>query len=230
MSKKTNGSKGRKLKATTIALIVGLIVIVVIVIILIVNAVRGNSPAQNTPAFTNTQEMEDILPYGDPESESYDFEGDYFDMATQKGTMTITRGSGIYNINITYSESDDSMSIWSMTASYDNNRRALFYSDCVRTDYVFSNMDEVNVDELSEETESTAADTTETQIEELNTDAEAETEAPEVTEAADDGVIKNEIYNQGTGFFYLSGDSIYWTDNKEDMGVGLMFQKVEATE
>ena len=178
--------KKRRRNTNLIFVIIGVVLVVAIVVVLIINATRKNETvtrADQTP-LTSANTDADVIPYGDPDSESYDFSGDYFDLATQKGTMTISREDSYYAISITYAESDDSLSMWSMTATYDKNRRGLVYRDCERVDYEF--------DDTS------------------SSDAE-----------------KKVVYSDGSGWVYLSGGSLSWVDDKEDMGTGLIFKKVD---
>ena len=180
-------SRKRRQKTGRIITIVGIVAVIAIAAILIINIVRGKDGSSNrgtnalgTGILDETDE--DVIPYGDNESDSYDFSGDYFDTATQNGTMTITRDGEAYSINVTYAESDDSVTIWTMTAAYDKNRKALFYRDCVRTDYITGT-------------------------------------------ASDANAGGTEKYTEGTGYIYLSSGDLFWIDNKEDMGTGMLFEK-----
>ena len=179
-------NKKKKMSTGRIATIIGLVVLAVVIAILVINVIRGKNGQTNITDGMAGQDTaaadEDVIPYGDEESASYDFTGDYFDMATQKGTMTITRDGSAYAINITYSESDDSVAIWKMTAAYDKNRRALTYRDCTRTDFIAG---------------------------------------------SSDSSAGGDKYTDGSGFLYLSSGSVFWVDDKEDMGTGLLFQKTD---
>ena len=180
-------NKKKKMSTGKIATIIGFVVLAVVIVILVINVIRGKNGQPNITDGMSGQdaaaEDEDVIPYGDEESASYDFTGDYFDMATQKGTMTITRDGSAYAINITYSESDDSVAIWKMTAAYDKNRRALTYHDCTRTDFIAG--------------------------------------------SSSDSSSGGDKYTDGSGFLYLSSGSVFWVDDKEDMGTGLLFQKTD---
>lgn len=214
--------KEKKKRIFNILLIAGAVLIVLIAVIMILNA-TGHGFKRSSDAGSELMDGEtDVIMYGDPASDSYDFTGDYFDMSTLKGTMTITKNMGSYNITITYSESEDSMTTWTMSATYNNVRKALFYNDCVKTEMIFTNLgEESQSDETLDEILATDnLELTEEEIQKLN-------EAAENTEP---DVVRSEEYNDGSGFIYLAGENIYWKDNKEDMGTGILFQKVEAPE
>ena len=183
-------NKKKKMSIGRIATIIGLAVLAIVIAVLVINVIRGKNGQTNITdgmvGQDTASEDEDVIPYGDEESASYDFTGDYFDMATQKGTMTITRDGSAYAINITYSESDDSVAIWKMTAAYDKNRRALTYHDCTRTDFIAGSSD-----------------------------------------FSSDSSAGGDKYTDGSGFLYLSSGSVFWVDDKEDMGTGLLFQKTD---
>ncbi len=172
-------------KAGLIITIIGIVAVAVIAVILIINFKKGKT-GDEIAAQKELQEEQfnkDVIPYGDNESDTYDFSGDYFDTATQKGTMTIVKDGNAYTISITYAESDDAISMWKMTAAYDKYRKALSYRDGTRADYIMASSEE---------------------------DSE-----------------RNEVYTGGSGLIYLSSGSFYWVDDKEDMGAGLLFKKVE---
>ena len=191
----------RTVKPGSILLIISIGAVIAIIAVLIINAISGRTLGSKINVSTAEEEAEvDVIPYGDENADTYDYAGDYFDMATQKGTMVIERDGTSYNITVTYAETDDTLSVWSMTAAYSKDRKALIYRDATRKDYIFS--------------EPVEADTTE------EADAAAETS----------GIAVSEAYTDGTGMFYLSNDSIFWIDEREDMGTGLMFEKVESTE
>ena len=178
-------SKSKRKKTGRIVTLVGIAAVIAIAGILIFNITHGKNGAKKATNALGTgiidETDEDVIPYGDNDSDSHDFSGDYFDTATQNGTMTITKDGQVYSVNITYAETDDSVSIWTMTAAYDKNRKALFYRDCVRTDYVSGSDD-------------------------------------------DSGMEGSEQYTEGSGYIYLSSGKLFWIDNKEDMGTGLLFE------
>ncbi len=177
----------RRRKTSRVGLIItliGIVAVAVIAVILIINFKKGKT---GNDATSKTRQLEqefdsDVIPYGDDESDTYDFTGDYFDTATQKGTMTIGKDGTAYTISITYAESEDAVSMWKMTAAYDKYRKALVYRDGIRSDYVMASSEE-----------------------------ESE---------------RNEVYTGGSGFVYLASGSVYWVDDKEDMGAGLLFNKL----
>ena len=225
----------KKRRISTIILIIGGIIIVVIAVILILNATGHGFVGHKSSEEQAAEVMgDDVIPYGDEGADDYDYVGDYFDMSTLKGTMTITKNLNDYNIEITYSEGSDSLTTWTMTASYNKPRRALFYTDCTKMEYVFTNLS--TTDTATE----AATDTTETQeeteeatgsISEGLEEAEAvAAEAEALAEEASSSVVRTESYTDGSGFLYLSGESMMWVDNKEDMGTGILFQKVETNE
>ncbi|MBQ1547779.1 MAG: hypothetical protein IIZ61_05235 [Lachnospiraceae bacterium] len=185
--------KKSKIKQTEkILIIVGIVIVLAIIGVLIFNAVKGNREAKVKEREQNAQmDDADVIPYGDDESDTYDFSGDYFDVATMNATMTIGKNGNGYNVSITYSETDDSITIWKMTASYNKNRKALVYSDCERSDYI--------MEEPKDKSDETEVDT-------------------------------NTKYTDGTGMIYLAKGSLYWVDDKEDMGTMLMFKKTTDIE
>ncbi len=176
--------KKKSLKTSTILLIIGIITVAVIAVILIVNGMKGKngtSVSEQAKDQKLLSEMDqDVIPYGDDDSDSYEFAGDYFDMATKKGTLHIEKDGSTYNANITYTETDDSMAIWTMTCAYDKYKKALVFRDCTRTDYV---MEE------------------------------------------DSPVATDEKYTDGSGLIYMTGGNLFWVDDKDDMGTGLLFSK-----
>ncbi len=179
--------KRKNNKTGLILMIIGIIAVAVIAGIIIMNfkngKTGGNNPAETGQKLLSEEEFEqDVIPYGDDESDNYDFTGDYFDTATQKGTMNITKDGKSYNITLTYSENEDVVTIWKMTAVYNPYRKAIAYRDCTRSDY---------------------------------------------TSATDSSIEPSEAYTDGSGFIYLSSKSLYWVDDKEDMGAGLIFRKVD---
>ncbi len=177
--------KKKNSKTGLILIIVGIIAIGVVAAILIINFKKGKTGGSLKSQLDKQHEQidyeKDVIAYGDDESDSYDFTGDYFDTSTLKGTITIAKADDGYSITITYPESDEAMTIWKMTASYDPYRKALVYRDCTRSDYFMTG------DEDSE---------------------------PKVA------------YSDGSGFIYMASKKFYWVDDKEDMGSGLLFKKV----
>ncbi|MCR5098837.1 MAG: hypothetical protein K6B14_07815 [Lachnospiraceae bacterium] len=134
--KKSNSRTG------LILIIVGIIAVGVVAAILIINFKKGKTGGDIKSQLDKQHEQidyeKDVIAYGDDESDSYDFTGDYFDTSTLKGTITIAKADNGYSVNITYPESDDAMTIWKMTASYDPYRKALVYRDCTRSDYIMA--------------------------------------------------------------------------------------------
>ena len=178
--------KKRRNNTSTILVIIGILLVVAIVVVLVINATRKNETVTRSDQtdLIQTTAGDDKTPYGDAESDDYDFSGDYFDLSSQKGTMTISRDGADYAVSLTYAESDDSLSMWSMTATYNKSRRALNFRDCERVDYIFDDSD--------------------------SSDAE-----------------KKVVYSDGSGWIYLSDGNVYWVDDKENMGTGLIFKKVD---
>ncbi len=77
--------------------------------------------------------------YGDPESDTYDFIGDYFDRAGGNTTLSITRGDeeGIYSISIFSIEDDYTSYSWQIDdAVYDSDCKALLYEGCTYMRYL----------------------------------------------------------------------------------------------
>ncbi len=203
----------KKRRIFNILLIAGAVLIIVIAVIMILNATGHGFGNKNAVSAPPTEAGVDVIPYGDPASDSYDYTGDYFDMSTQKGTMTIARQGSGYEISVTYADSDDTMTTWGMTAVYDKARKALYYYDCTKTDYVFT--------ETPTDSEQVAA--AEDAIEEATGEA---VELPKTETQS--SVDQSTAYTDGTGYIYMSSENFYWIDDKEDMGNGLLFQKVEA--
>ena len=217
----------KKRRVSNIILIIGGVIIVVIAVILILNA-TGHGFVGHKSAEEQAAEVmgDDVIPYGDEGADDYDYAGDYFDMSTLKGTMTITKNLNDYTIEITYSEGSDSLTTWTMTASYNKPRRALFYTDCTKMEYVFTNLSTTDTTETTEEAEEAAGSISEGLEEAEAVAAEAEA----LAEESSSSVVRTESYTDGSGFLYLSGESMMWVDNKEDMGTGILFQKVETNE
>ena len=182
-----NRRKRKNSKTGLILIIIGIVAIAVIAAIMIINFKKGKTGGDIQSQLDEQRSQidfeTDVIAYGDDESDSYDFTGDYFDTSTRKGTMTITKADAGYNINITYAETDDVVTIWKMTSVYDPYRKALSFRDCTRTDYTM----------FSTEGESGGTD----------------------------------VYTDGSGFIYLASGSLYWVDDKEDMGAGLMFTSAD---
>ncbi len=189
--------------------IIGVVLLVIIVVILVINHIMGDrSPVRLIQNNLNIEQpaAEDGFVYGDPDSDSFDFTGDYFDTATNNATMTISRDGRAYVISLTYSEGSDSLCVWNMIGAYDKNSKAIIYRECVRTDYT---------------------------IEETTAEGETSTTEATATEETSSGVTssdKKEVYSDGTGKIYLKDGNLLWADDKEDMGSGLMFMPVEEGE
>lgn len=190
----------KKKKTNTKRIILYSIVAIVIVVgvsVLIWKLTQrdGKQSAPTAETSGETADEDTVIPYGDDESDDYDFTGDYFDISTNSGSMTIEKDGSAYNIEITFSEDDSAISVWKMSATYDKARKALSYADATRTDYDFQSEDGSTDTTSTDDTESTTG--------------------------------QNDAYTDGSGYIYMANDNLFWIDQKDDMGAGLMFQKIE---
>ncbi|MBQ1547228.1 MAG: hypothetical protein IIZ61_02435 [Lachnospiraceae bacterium] len=121
-----------------ILLTIGILAVATTIGVLIYNAVK-NRKTDETFDETYTYAGEPTKPsveYGDAESDTIDFSGEYFDRAGEKTSLSIIRGDedGSYSVSIFTQEDDYTSYSWEIDASYDGDSKALLYEGgtCIR--------------------------------------------------------------------------------------------------
>ncbi len=178
--------KKKGISISGMLIIAGVLIIAVIAGVLIHNQMskkekeeEASQSAEGTEGEELTpEELAIIIPYGDTEDD-FDFSGEYKEMTSDRGTITMQKDGETYAVNIKINIGDTIITTWTMSAKYDKNRKTLRYTDCKRTDYVG--------DESSATVE----------------------------------------YTDGTGYLYIAEEKLFWMDEKEDSGAGLLFEKAK---
>lgn len=112
--------------------------------------------------------------------EPFKFNGKYY---SDRCYISFEKGEGDkVNIKAGWSGSYNSAEEWTMTGSYDSASYCIEYTDCVKKNVVYKDVDVIDTEET--------------------------------------------VYSDGTGtfLFSISGDSVTWTDKKEDIANGKIFQ------
>ncbi len=112
--------------------------------------------------------------------EPFNFNGKYY---SDRCYISFEKGEGDkVNIKAGWSGSYNSAEEWTMTGSYDSASYCIEYTDCVKKNVVYKDVDVIDTEET--------------------------------------------VYSDGTGtfLFSISGDSVTWTDKKEDIANGKIFQ------
>lgn len=147
----------------------------------------------------------------------YTWEGDYIDANNYQTTMSIEKKGrgGLYEVSIIMGEDNSSdLIFWKFDAAYDEQNNTLSYMNATREDWVFVEPDkEADSSGTSESSEGEAANTTDDGVMSIDDDS--------------GDLNVQEVYNDGTGHLTVSGGKVEWTDNKENFGNGLVFEKVE---
>jgi hypothetical protein len=113
---------------------IGILAVVVIIGVLIYNALHKKVeelPVEEEVSEYAGEPTKPNVEYGDPESDTYNFTGEYFDRAGENTSMSIIRGDeeGTYSISIFSQEDDYTSYSWEMDATYDSDCKALLYED-----------------------------------------------------------------------------------------------------
>lgn len=152
------------------------------------NGQAGISGASDDAGKTESQESE--MPVSEDNlvpdvsismpGEPFKFEGKYY---SDRCYISFEKGEGDkVNIKAGWSGSYNMAEEWTMTGTYDSASYCIEYTDCVKKDVVYKDVNEVEKEDT--------------------------------------------IYSDGTGtfLFSISGDSVTWTDKKEDVANGKIFQ------
>ena len=173
-----------------VGICIAAVAVVVVIVVVIVNVVRNRNAEEpvEEPTVDVGEPTKPSYTYGDADSDSFDFSGDYFDRAGEQTSMSITRGDeeGSYNVSILYQENDISTLAWEIEAVYDSETKALSYDGCTHMRYLLDPDD------------------------------------PE----ADPSYI--ELPGDGTGHIFMHDDALFWLDDADDMGNGMLFTERTA--
>ncbi len=136
--KKTNKKKGIRFY---VLLGIGILALAAVIGLLIYNATknREEEPTEVSEVPDVGEPTKPAVVYGDPESDTYDFIGDYFDRAGENTTLSITRGDeeGSLSISIFSIEDDYTSYSWQIDdAVYDSDCKALLYEGCTYMRYL----------------------------------------------------------------------------------------------
>ncbi len=156
----------------------------------------------------------------------FTWEGSYVDTTNYQTTMTIEKGFGKKEYNVSISMGEDNSAdliFWQFTAFYDDQSETLTYAGGKRSDWIVA--DDTQDDDVAEgdNAEAEAAN-------KAAAEAQSDLGDDAVTVSGDqtNGALVTEVvYEDGTGHLEVKNGKITWVDNKENFGNGLVFERVE---
>lgn len=140
MKEKKKTQKNKKNILFWIIFAIGILAVAVIIGFIVYNALKPREeelPLSEDGTYTYAGEpTKPSVEYGDPESDTYNFTGEYYDRAGESTSLSIIRGDeeGTYSISIFSQEDDYTSYSWEMDAAYDSDCNALLYEGgtCMR--------------------------------------------------------------------------------------------------
>ncbi len=151
----------------------------------------------------------------------YNWEGEYVDTTGYLTSMSIgkTNRKGFYDVSICMGESNSSdMIFWTFTASYDKESDTLIYGSAVRKDWI-------NVENQDSGADADTGGSGDESLSSEEADGSGEADSGSKEEESNEELVINEVYTNGSGNLSVRNGTVHWTDDKEDFGKNLVFEK-----
>lgn len=166
-------------------------------------------------------ELVPVKRIGDEFSDEYNWKGLYYDSGTMTTLSIESAGSG-YEASISCQREDGTMLLWSFPCSYSPTAGILSYENAVCTEVVINRPEEAAGDGAGGGDMASGDGAGEGETASGDGAGGGET----VSDEAAITFERRVLYEDGTGYLYLSDHVIHWVDETENFGDGMMFEKL----